>query len=306
MRFSVWPTAAHTWTDLRDLSLHAESVGYDGVWVMDHFMDNTDVGGGNVHEGFSLLAALAAVVPRVRLGTLVAGNTYRHPAVVANQARTIDHISGGRFVLGLGAGWQRNEHEQYGIELPAVGPLLRRFEEACRVVKGLRDAEVTDLDGSFYRLTAARMDPKPMGPMPLLIGGSGEKVMAGIIARQADEWNVWGDPEVFAHKTGVMTAACEREGRDPATLVRTVQARIVLPDPHPGPDGRGGDLGDLGTLGDGRTIGGSIEQLRDTIGQYAAAGADEFIVLDGHLGGDPDRSRELWDLVVTEVVPLFR
>ncbi len=302
MRFSAWPTAAHTWQDMRDLSLHAESVGYDGIWVMDHFMDNTEVGGGDVHEGFSLLAALAAVVPRVRLGTLVAGNTYRHPAVVANQARTIDHISDGRFVLGLGAGWQRNEHEQYGIELPAVGPLLRRFEEACRVVKGLRDAEVTDLDGSFYRLKAARMDPKPVGPMPLMIGGSGEKVMAGIIARQADEWNVWGDPEVFAHKTGVMTAACEREGRDPATLVRTVQARIVVG----GTGSIGVDLGDLGDLEDGRTIGGSFEQLRDAMGRYAAAGADEFIVLDGHLGGDPARSRELWDLVATEVAPQFR
>ena len=296
MRFSAWPTAAHSWTDLRDLALHVESTGYDGVWVMDHFMENTEVGGGPVHEGFSVLAGLAAVVPRVRLGTLVAGNTYRHPAVVTNQATTIDHISDGRFVLGLGAGWQRNEHEQYGIELPATGPLLRRFEEACRVVRALRDGEVADLEGEFYRLTSARMDPKPVGPMPLMIGGAGEKVMAGIIARQADEWNVWGDPDLFAHKSAVMTAACEREGRDPSTLVRSVQARILLGD-APVPD-------------DGRSIGGSLEQLRDTIGRYAAAGADEFIVLDGHLGtsvdGEVGRSRELWDTVIEDVAPAFR
>ncbi|GAA1901062.1 LLM class flavin-dependent oxidoreductase [Lapillicoccus jejuensis] len=291
MDISFWPTAKHPWTVLRDLSLHAEEVGVHGVWVMDHFMDNTEQGGGDVHEGFTLLAALAAVVPRVRLGTLVAGNTYRHPAVVANQARTIDHVSDGRFVLGLGAGWQVNEHEQYGIELPAVGPRLRRFEEACRVVRALRDEPVADLDGRYYRLTAARMDPKPVGPLPLMIGGAGEKVMAGIVARQADEWNVWGDPDLFAHKSGVMTAACEREGRDPASLRRTVQARIVL-------DGVTEAI-DL----DDRTVGGSLEQLRDTLGRYRDAGADEFIVLDGHLGGDAERSRALLDAVVHDVAP---
>ncbi|MDQ2756014.1 MAG: LLM class flavin-dependent oxidoreductase [Actinomycetota bacterium] len=291
MELSAWPTAKHPWPVMRDLSLHAEQLGYHGVWVMDHFMDNTPEGGGDVHEGFSLLAALAAVVPRVRLGTLVAGNTYRHPAVVANQARTIDHVSGGRFVLGLGAGWQRNEHEQYGIDLPTPGPLLRRFEEACRVVRGLRDDELTDLDGTYYQLTAARMEPKPLGSMPLMIGGAGEKVMAGIIARQADEWNVWGDVELFTHKNAVMTAACEREGRDPATLRRTVQARIVL-------DDVGGT-----DPGDGRTIGGSLEHLRDTLGRYAAAGADEFVVLDGHLELDAQRSRDLWEAVIDEAAP---
>lgn len=290
MELSAWPTAKHPWPVMRDLSLHVEQLGYHGVWVMDHFMDNTPEGGGEVHEGFSLLAALAAVVPRVRLGTLVAGNTYRHPAVVANQARTIDHVSGGRFVLGLGAGWQRNEHEQYGIDLPSPGPLLRRFEEACRVVRGLRDDEATDLEGTYYQLAGARMEPKPLGPMPLMIGGAGEKVMAGIIARQADEWNVWGDVELFSHKTAVMTAACEREGRDPATLRRSVQACVRL--------GAADEA-----LRDGRSVGGSLEQVRDAFGRYAEAGADEFIVTDGHLGTDPARSRELWETVMTEIAP---
>ena len=289
MHLSAWPTANHPWETLRDLSLHAERAGYHGVWAMDHFMANTDEGGGHVLEGFSVLAALAAVVPRVRLGTLVAGNLYRHPAVLANQAATIDVISGGRFVLGLGAGWQVNEHEQYGIDLPAPGPRLRQFEEACRVVRALRDEEVSSLDGQYYRLRDARMEPKPAGPMPLLIGGAGEKVMAGIVARQADEWNVWGTPELFAHKSAVMTRACEDAGRDPATLWRSTQALIVL-DREPGPqDGS-------------RAIGGSVEQLRDTVGQYAEAGLDELIVTDGHLGGDPARSRELLDVMAHEVV----
>ncbi len=289
MKLSAWPTANHPWPTLRDLALHAEGAGYHGVWVMDHFMENTDAGGGHVLEGFSVLAALAAVVPRMRLGSLVAGNLYRHPAVLANQAATIDVVSGGRFVLGLGAGWQVNEHQQYGIDLPAPGPRLRQFEEACRVVRALRDEEVASLDGRYYRLRDARMEPKPVGPMPLMIGGAGERVMAGIVARQADEWNVWGTPELFAHKSAVMTRACEDAGRDPATLWRSTQALVVLgrePDPEDGP----------------RAIGGSLERLRDTVGRYAAAGLDELIVTDGHLGGDPGRSRELFDVMAHEVV----
>lgn len=288
MQLSAWPSAAHPWPVIRDLARHVESRGYHGVWIMDHFMENTDEGGGHVLEGFSVLAALAAAVPRVRLGSLVAGNLYRHPAVMANQAATIDHISEGRFVLGVGAGWQQNEHAQYGIQLPPAGPRLRQFEEACRVVRALRDEEVATFDGRYYQLRGARMEPKAVGPLPLMIGGAGEKVMPGIVARQADEWNVWGTPETFAHKSAVMTRACEDIGRDPATLKRSTQALVILGrDPRP-EDGR-------------RAIGGSLERLRDTFGRYAAVGVDEFIVTDGHLG-DPARSQELFDVVANEVV----
>ena len=288
MQLSAWPSAAHPWPVIRGLAEHVESRGYHGVWIMDHFMENTDEGGGHVLEGFSVLAALAAAVPRVRLGSLVAGNLYRHPAVLANQAATIDHISEGRFVLGVGAGWQQNEHAQYGIQLPPAGPRLRQFEEGCRVVRALRDEEVATFDGRYYQLRGARMEPKAVGPLPLMIGGAGEKVMPGIVARQADEWNVWGTPETFAHKSAVMTRACEDIGRDPATLKRSTQALVILgrdPRPEDGP----------------RAIGGSLERLRDTFGRYAAAGVEEFIVTDGHLG-DPAQSQELFDVVANEVV----
>ena len=289
MQLSAWPSAVHPWPVVRDLSLHVESLGYHGIWVMDHFMDNTPQGGGHVLEGFSLLAALAAVVPRVRLGSLVAGNLYRHPAVLANQAATIDVISEGRFVLGVGAGWQENEHAQYGIDLLTTGARLRRFEEACEVIRALRDERVATFDGEHYHLRDAGMEPKPVGPMPLLIGGAGEKVMPGIVARQADEWNVWGTPETFAAKNAIITQACEAIGRDPATLRRSTQALVVLGrDPVP-EDGA-------------RAIGGSVERLRDTFGRYAAAGVDEFIATDGHLK-DPERSRELYDTLAREVLP---
>ena len=143
MRFSVWPTLAQPWDDVLEVSRHAEATGWDGVYVMDHFMGNDRhrVHRGAVEvptlEGTGALAALAAATERVRLGTLVLGNTYRHPAVVANWAATVDHISNGRVLLGVGAGWQVNEHEQYGIDLPRPGELLARFEEACQVWHGL-------------------------------------------------------------------------------------------------------------------------------------------------------------------------
>jgi alkanesulfonate monooxygenase SsuD/methylene tetrahydromethanopterin reductase-like flavin-dependent oxidoreductase (luciferase family) len=288
MQLSAWPSAVHPWPVIRDLAQHVESLGYHGVWVMDHFMDNTDEGGGHVLEGFSVLAALAAAVPRVRLGSLVAGNLYRHPAVLANQAATIDHISDGRFVLGVGAGWQENEHAQYGIHLPAAGPRLRQFEEAWAVIRALRDEEVATFDGRYYQLRGARMEPKAVGRLPLMIGGAGEKMMPGIVARQADEWNVWGTPETFAHKSAVMTRACEKIGRDPATLRRSTQALVILGREPRAEDGP-------------RAIGGSVERLRDTFGRYAAVGVDEFIVTDGHLR-DPARSGELFDVIAEDVL----
>jgi alkanesulfonate monooxygenase SsuD/methylene tetrahydromethanopterin reductase-like flavin-dependent oxidoreductase (luciferase family) len=130
MRLSIWPGAAQPYADILEVAMHAAGTGWDGVWIADHFMANKPVEVRPdlpVLEAGSLVAALGAAVPRVRIGTLVYGNTYRHPAVVANMAATVDHVTGGRFVLGVGAGWQVNEHAQYGIELPPVRELLDRF-----------------------------------------------------------------------------------------------------------------------------------------------------------------------------------
>lgn len=248
-------------------------------------------------ECFGVLAALAAEVPRVRLGSLVAGNTYRHPAVLANQATTIDHISGGRFVLGLGAGWQEREHEAYGIELPTPGGRLRRLEEAAQVIRTLRDAARSDFDGDHYRLHDAVMEPKPVGPLPLLLGGSGERVMPGIVARWADEWNAWGDPELFAHKSRIMSGACQALGRDPKTLVRSTQALVFL-----GPDG----AAQAEAISSIRpAIGGTVAQLTDVIGAYEEVGVDELIVPDFHIA-DIEQSIELWDTLIGEVFSTFQ
>jgi alkanesulfonate monooxygenase SsuD/methylene tetrahydromethanopterin reductase-like flavin-dependent oxidoreductase (luciferase family) len=158
MRISIWPGAAQPYADVLEVARHAAESGWDGVYVADHFMPNA---GGSlpaehpVLECGSLIAALGAAVPRIRVGTLVYGNTYRHPAVLANMAATVDHITQGRFVLGVGAGWQVNEHEQYGIELPPVGRLIDRFVEALQVLRGLLRQSRTTLHGEYYTLTDA-------------------------------------------------------------------------------------------------------------------------------------------------------
>jgi alkanesulfonate monooxygenase SsuD/methylene tetrahydromethanopterin reductase-like flavin-dependent oxidoreductase (luciferase family) len=138
MRFSVWPNAAGSWEDLLDIARHAEATGWDGIWIADHFMPNTADAVGPTNECWTTVAALAASVPRVRLGTLVTGNTYRHPAVLAKMAANVDMISGGRLVLGLGSGWQENEHSAYGIPFHTIGGRLNRLDEACQVIRSLK------------------------------------------------------------------------------------------------------------------------------------------------------------------------
>ncbi|MEZ5182970.1 MAG: LLM class flavin-dependent oxidoreductase [Acidimicrobiales bacterium] len=234
MRFSFWISAGLAWEEILGQARHVEATGWDGVYVADHFMPNDD---GSLdqpmHECFSVLAALAAAVPRVRIGSLVAGATYRHPAVLAKQALTIDHIAGGRLVLGVGAGWQENEHQRYGIELGSVRDRLDRFEEMCEAWLALRDERRATVQGRYVALEDAPAEPKAVGPLPLLIGGSGQRRMAEIVARRADEWNTWSTPELWRTKRVGFDRALDAIGRDPASLHRSTQALVLL-----GADGR--------------------------------------------------------------------
>ena len=216
MRFSVWLGTQQAWDDLVTSAEHAERTGWDGLWLADHFMPNGAPSSVPRLEAWTTIAAIAARVGRVRVGVLVTGNTYRHPAVLAKMAATVDHICEGRLVLGLGAGWQENEHEAYGIELPAVAERLARLDEACQVIRLLHSEERSNFEGRFYRLVDAPCEPKPVQrPLPLLIGGGGEKTTMRIAARYADEWNCWGLPELMAHKSEVLERHCLEIGRDP-------------------------------------------------------------------------------------------
>jgi F420-dependent oxidoreductase-like protein len=297
MRISVWPTTKQSWDDLLGLATHAERTGWDGVWVSDHFMGSAPPIEIPTLEAWSVIAALATAVPRVRLGTLVLGNGYRHPSVVAKMAATLDHISGGRLVLGLGAGWQANEHAAYGITFPDPKERLARLEEACVVIKSLLTEERSSFAGNFYQLTDAPLEPKPLQRLlPLLIGGSGEKVTIPLAARWADEWNYWGTPEVFAHKTSLLDRHCEDLGRDPSTILRSVQALVE-------PEGAG--IQTLKFDGAKASISGSAEQLRDVLGQYSDAGANEFIVPDWNAGTGAARE-DFFDWFARDVAAGYR
>jgi F420-dependent oxidoreductase-like protein len=299
MRFSFWPGPNNTWADTLELVRHAESTGWDGAWFADHFMPNTPEAAGPTSECWTTLAGLAAAVPRIRLGALVSGNTYRHPAVLANIAATADNISGGRIVLGLGAGWQENEHQKYGIPFYTLKERMDRFDEACQVVTGLLNNERATFQGRFYQLDDAPLDPKPVQqPLPLLVGGGGEKRTLRIAAKYANEWNVWGTPEVLKHKMGVLDQHCADIGRDPAQIERSAQALIFLTD-DPAVKERaagGGRAAIAGTPGEVRAV---IEQFRDI-------GLNEFIVPDFTLGRSVDQKKAAMDTFISEVAKGLR
>ena len=248
---------------------------------------------GQVHECWTTLSALAAATTRIGLGTLVLGNTYRHPAVVANMAATLDQVSGGRVLLGLGAGWQPNEHTAYGIELPDLGRRLDRFEEAVQVVSTLLRSEVSNFDGAHYRLTRARCQPAPIQtPLPLLVGGAGERRTIPLAARYADAWHAWATPPEFRRKCDILDEACLAAERTPSDVRRlTGQVLRVLPRGEP--------------VDDESDIIGSPAYVVDRLGGYLDANVDEFIVRD-HAATPLAAAIESISLLASEVAPVFR
>jgi alkanesulfonate monooxygenase SsuD/methylene tetrahydromethanopterin reductase-like flavin-dependent oxidoreductase (luciferase family) len=302
VRFSVWPSAAQSWAEVLATAQHAESTGWDGVYVADHFMGDGNAFGADATpmlEATSMLAALGVATDRVRLGSLVFGITYRHPAVLANWAVTTDHVSGGRLLLGIGAGWQVNEHEQYGIALGSPGERIDRFEEACAVLHGLLRTPATTVSGDHYEVTAALCEPKPLQePLPILIGGKGDRMM-GVVARYADEWNMWSIPADFKERSDALDAACSRIDRDPATIARSTQALWFVGDDTEKIDGL------IERVKPRAAIGGPPERLVEAVAGWAEVGVDEVIVPDFTLGTG-SRRLEALDLVIEEVAPAFR
>ena len=227
MKFSVWPNMSHAPAEVFDTARWADANGWYGVWYADHYMPNTGSEAfepGDTHECWAMLPAIAAVTERVRVGSLVAPTSVHHPAVLANRAATIDHISNGRMVLGLGAGWQINEHRAYGIELEPPKQRVDRFDEAIQIIRSLLGNDRTDVPGSVYTITDAPSDPAPIqSPLPILVG-TGSPRMLRITARHADEWNTWGGPEMAGGARAKFDAACESVERDPSSMWTSVQA----------------------------------------------------------------------------------
>lgn len=295
MRFSFWPAPSQPYEDVLELSSHAEQTGWDGIWYADHFMPNAEDTSAPWPEAWTTLSALGARIPRVRLGTLVSGNTYRHPAVLAKMAATLDHITGGRVVLGIGSGWQENEHTQYGIPFYTVADRLKRLDEACQVIKSLFSETKSNFDGVYYQLENASLEPKPVQqPLPLLIGGGGEKMTLRITAKYADEWNVWGTVDTLKQKMAILDRHCADLGRDPRAIQRSAVALLFMSDdPAFLEQMRNAKLQQAAIIG-------TPAEVKAIVAEYEAAGVDELIVPDFTLG-PKDRKIATMDTFIREV-----
>lgn len=207
---SLHPQATST-QELRERWIEADRMGADSIWVWDHFYPLYGDPDATHFECYSLLGAMAAETTQATIGAMVTCNSYRNPNLLADMARTIDHISNGRFVLGLGSGWFERDYDAYGYEFGTAPERLRALGAALPIIKD--------------RL--GQLNPPPVGRMPILIGGGGEKVTLKLVATYADAWNAFGPPETFAHKNAVLNEWCERIGREPSEIERTV---LVRPD----------------------------------------------------------------------------
>ena len=279
MKFSFWPNPAQKYEDVLELARHVEQTGWDGFWYADHFMPNAPDTSAPWPEAWTTLTAIGANVPRIRIGTLVSGNTYRHPAVLAKMVATLDHITAGRVVLGLGSGWQENEHDQYGLPFYTTRERLERLDEACQIIKSLYTNPKTDFDGKFYKLSDASLEPKPVQhPLPLLIGGGGEKRTLRIVAEHANEWNVWGDVAVLRQKMEVLDKHCADVGRDPSEIHRTAVALLFMSDDNAYLEQmRNAEMQQAALIG-------TVEEIREIVEEFEAIGVDELIVPDFTLG----------------------
>lgn len=217
-----------------DLARAAEESGFGSVWVMDHFWQLPPLGGPDapILEGYTTLGALAARTSRVRLGTLVTGVTYRNPALVAKMCTTLDVISGGRAICGIGAAWYEPEHIGLGFDFPPAGERLGRLEEAVQICRLMFTEEKPTFEGRYYRIREARNVPRPIQPggPPIMVGGGGEKRTLRIVARHADMANFAGDPDAIRRKVAILREHCEAEGRDPTAVKVTRLATLVLTD----------------------------------------------------------------------------
>jgi len=207
----------------------ADEAGFDHCWCMDHFATLGSRDDGPIFEAWALLAAMAAATSRTRVGCAVTGNTYRHPAVLAKAAVTVDHLSGGRLEFGIGAGWAENEHTMLGLPFGTAGDRADRLEEACQVIRSLWTQELTSFAGRHYQLTGAVAEPKPVQQPhpPIWIGGAGRRRTLRTAAQHASVWNApGGSPEEVADLSGVLDRHCADIGRDPSEIRRSVQVRI--------------------------------------------------------------------------------
>jgi len=301
-KFSVWPSPERSWSDVRDLAVYADTNHWYSLWYADHFMPNHEGSAtqdGNVYECWSMIAAIAAVTERLRVGSLVSPTTFRHPTILANTAATIDQISRGRLTLGIGAGWQVNEHLAYGVDLLEGKDRVDRFEEAIQIIKSMLTHNRTSFAGQHFSITDAPCQPQPVQiPLPIMVGTGGPR-MSKITARFADEWNTWGHVSTATERVATFAQACQKVDRDWNDIHKSVQAMFFLVD-------------DQDTIEkirkvapNDRSIIGSNEYIIDQIGQLIGLGFDEIIFPDFTLGKDAQTRLDSYEKIRTEILNHF-
>jgi alkanesulfonate monooxygenase SsuD/methylene tetrahydromethanopterin reductase-like flavin-dependent oxidoreductase (luciferase family) len=268
-----WPTTVERWQ-------YYESLGFDSLWDCDH-LDQPSRPGGPYHEGWTLLAGLAVVTKRVRIGVLVSSNTFRHPFVLAKEAITVDHISNGRLDFGFGAGWYIPEHEAVGLEYLPDGQRVSQFREAVEIIDSLFRNERTTYRGKYYQLKDAPCLPRPIQQprIPFTIGAHRPRMLR-IVAQHADRWNTTGSVDEVREKNEILNEKCAEVGRDPDSLIRSLYgwAAKMPDDPWA-----------------------SVDAFENVVGEYRAVGINELVIDHPSPKGFP-----VLEKVATDVIPRLR
>jgi F420-dependent oxidoreductase-like protein len=309
IRFGIHSGQQHSpLADYLNLWRRAEDLGYDWASVFDHFLPIFSDPEGPCFDGLTLLSAMAAHTSRIRCGILVVGNTYRHPAVLANIATTIDHVSAGRLELGVGAAWYELEHQQYGIDFPPVGRRIRMLGESLEILKSMWTEHRTTFDGRYYSLIDALCEPKPIQQPhpPLWVGGGGEKLTLRVVAESADGWNTFLMPmDDYKRKLDALAGHCEAVGRDPGDIRKSLVVQTyVREDDTKLKEGRERLAARFGSEADAlrAVVVGTPEQVAERLLLYAEAGVGDFLVG----ARPPGTDLETLELVATKVAPLLR
>ena len=260
-RFGIFAAQAEPYPVLVEKWRYFEELGFDSIWRPDHLLPPSDPTG-PLFEGWTFLAAMAAETSRIRLGLLVGSNVLRHPALLAQQALTVDHISEGRLELGIGCGWFEEEHRRFGIPLFDPPERVDRFSEALEIIDPLLRGETVSYEGRHYRLAEARLRPRPVqSPRPPLMLGAHRPRMLRICARFADLWNSGGTVGEMAGRNRILDGACRRIGRDPAEIIRSVHVGVSNMVSQGLPD-----------------VWSSADAFSEVVGRYAEVGVNMFIL----------------------------
>ncbi len=280
VRFGIVTDQNLPWATLVERWQLFEALGFDSAWDCDHFIQPSRPTG-PYFEAWTLLAGLAAVTSRIRIGVLVSSNTFRHPSLLAKEAMTVDHISNGRLEVGFGAGWYEPEHPMFGLEFPSPANLVNRYREAVEILDGLLRNDTTSYEGTFYQLKEATMRPRSVQqPRPPFVLAAHKPKMLRIVAEYADTWNSFGTVDEMRARNDLLDEQCTQIGRDPQTIVRSLYgwAAMMPSDPWE-----------------------SVGAFQGMVAAYAEAGVNEFLIDQPR----PEQEAVL-ERVAAEVLPALR